>query len=357
MFVWEPFVPGPLAHGILAAAVFTSLFAACARPGGAPAAAEAEKAAQSLPAVALVKADGKPFRILQITDTHWDVGDGGTTQKTLDMMREAIETQKPDLLVLTGDNVWAAQNYVSAVYLVQFLDGFGIPYAMVLGNHDGEGAFDAHQIGVVYSAGKKSLFNPGPDSTGRTGNYAINITNPRGEILYSLIFLDSGNARFYGSPPPESYGGYGYQSNYDYILPEQIALYETFIRQTAREAKHLVPSLLFYHIPLPQIFDVRAEMTRKDPAAAAAAFEEEPCPPPVDSGLFDKVKELRSTKYMFFGHDHNNTLDYEYQGVHFVYGLKTGPACYYKPYKQGATLITINNDNTVTVEFKYQAAE
>jgi len=64
------------------------------------------------------------------------------------------------------------------------------------------------------------------------------------------------------------------------------------------------------------------------------------------------MKELQSTACMLFGHDHKNNFFYQYQGIYFVYGLKTGPCA--EKYKQGTTLITIKDDLSISVEFMYK---
>jgi hypothetical protein len=200
-----------------------------------------------------------------------------------------------------------------------------------MGNHDGEGFFDNEKMGEVYRSGKHSLFTPGPANIQGCGNYGINIVEG-GNIVYALIMIDSNRYRGIG---------------YDYIYPAQIAWYEWYIRGVGA-----VKSLAFFHIPLPEINDARKDMKRTDPAGAAIAFRQNPSPPSENTGMFQKMKDLDSTTHMFFGHDHVNRVDYKYQGIHFVYGLKTGPCSYYDADRQGTTLITIQDDLTVTVEFK-----
>jgi hypothetical protein len=44
---------------------------------------------------------------------------------------------------------------------------------------------------------------------------------------------------------------------------------------------------------------------------------------------------------MFFGHDHRNLLNYEWQGANLVSRLKTGLCSYWDADRIGGTLITI----------------
>ena len=60
--------------------------------------------------------------------------------------------------------------------------------------------------------------------------------------------------------------------------------------------------------------------------------------------MFEKMKEMQSTTHLFFGHDHLNILDIEYQGIRFFYCLKTGICSYYDADRIGTTLVTIFSD-------------
>ncbi|GAB6393011.1 MAG: metallophosphoesterase [Treponematales bacterium] len=295
----------------------------------------------------LVKKDGEDFRILQLTDTHLNMN-LDTVEKTCGIIIDAVNDTHPDLLVLTGDNVWNWHNYALGARLAAFLDTFRTPYAIVMGNHDWEGVFISNEkMGEVYAKGRYSLFSPGPPNIPGCGNYGVNIVDESGEVVYALIMLDSG--RYRGSFP--DYG-------YDYISTEQIAWYEWYVKGVSKSRygdyfppEHVVKSMAFFHIPLPEINEVREKLEAEDPAAAADAFRDKPTPSRKNTGMFQKMKELRSTTHMFFGHDHGNMLDYEYEGVHFVYSLRTSG----EQERAGTTVITIKNDLTVTVEFKQTA--
>jgi 3',5'-cyclic AMP phosphodiesterase CpdA len=289
----------------------------------------------------LVKKDGEAFRILQLADTQLENNEA-KIQTTFDIITAAVKDNHPDMLVLTGDNVSGSKNNVLGLRLIRFLDTFEIPYAMVMGNHDGEGKYNNEQMGEIYASGNYSLFTDGPGSIHGTGNYGVNIINKNNEVIYALIMIDSNRYRIGG---------------YDYIYEDQIAWYEWMIKGVSFSAPRApgttVKSLAFFHIPLPEIDTIREKMIARNPAEAADAIREDPCPPKKNTGMFQKMKELGSTQYMFFGHDHVNMLDYEYEGIHFVYGLKTGPCSYYNDDRLGTTLITIEDDLTVTVEFKH----
>jgi Icc-related predicted phosphoesterase len=291
------------------------------------------------------------FVILQLTDTHigsYIMDDFDAVNRTFDMITEAVYANNPDMLILTGDNVIATGviNTLWAERLIVLLDSFKIPYALIMGNHDGGGFFDVkndnrQQITAdIFASGKYTLFSKGPENIGGTGNYGVNITDENNNVLYSLIMLDS---------------------NRDYLREKQVAWYEWYIKGINKAvygtynppSGKIVKSMVFFHIPLPEIVDIKKELTLYDPILAADYFGESPCPQSKNTGMFQKIKQLESTTHIFFGHDHENTLYYEYQNIYWIYGLKTGYCAYPDNGKIGVTLITVSNDGKTAVEFKY----
>jgi hypothetical protein len=262
------------------------------------------------------------------------------------MMTRLVDETKPDLLVLTGDNI--GNNIINPVWaqqLIALLDSFGIPYALVMGNHDGDFIDwqDSNQqllIAKLFSRGRHSLFESGPENVSGTGNYGVRILNGKGAIIYSLILMDS---------------------NRDYIRQDQVDWYEWHMRGIQSAYGPESKSLVFFHIPLPEIALIRQEMIGQgkcDEAGrdAEAAFGETSTPQSQNTGFFERAKQLGSTTHLFFGHDHLNTLDYLYQGIHFVYGLKTGYCGYHDPDRLGAVLITLSgsaSESNVKVDFIY----
>jgi hypothetical protein len=104
------------------------------------------------------RADGT-FRILQISDTHTVTGPGTCKDaidadgcflpaseadpRTVAFLGEVLDIEKPDLVLLTGDQVHHdILDTQSALFkVVAPLIERKIPYAAVFGNHDSEGAY------------------------------------------------------------------------------------------------------------------------------------------------------------------------------------------------------------------------
>jgi len=287
----------------------------------------------------LTKKDGEDFTILLFSDIQIGANPFRDT-KALRMMDALAEETDPDFIMTAGDNTYFGFSGLMAPVIVKRMEGYGIPWGVTLGNHDSEGIMDRNWVGNQYEGAQNSLFEMGPADVSGVGNYVINIADEAGRELYSLIMLDSHAQRRYADG-----------KDYDYIYPDQIDWYEWVVSGLGD-----VPSMLFFHIPLPEFSSVKEmwEAGELDTAACFGEDRERVCCPPVNTGLFEKVLALGSTTHIFVGHDHVNCLSADYKGVRLTYGLKTGPACYADDDMQGATLITIEDGtNAVTVEHIY----
>ena len=189
------------------------------------------------------KQNGQPFKIIQFADTQLE-DDAAKIAVVFDIISQAINDSQPDMLVLTGDNVSGENNDTLGHRLISFLDTFNVPYALVMGNHDGEGRFDNAQMGMIFGSGKHSLFQMGPDNIHGTGNYAVNIKTQNNDVFYTLIMLDSNRYRTYAD-----------RNGYDYIYPDQIDWYAWMIQGVSAAANTVnggggnIPKYNFFSYP------------------------------------------------------------------------------------------------------------
>lgn len=310
------------------------------------------------------KAPNEEFKILQLTDLQlWAVI--SDNKEALDQVDSLIEKTSPDLIVLTGDNVSGITTNYLIRQVIDRLESHEIPWATVFGNHDAEGKATLNWQGDRFEEAEYCLFEKGPSNLYGVGNYVVNITE-NGKAVYSLFMMDNGRYCDYGGDTGkrEIYMGY-----------EQMAWYEWNVKGIAESEGHTVPSMVFTHFALPQTAEAIEELAvieeieiDGEPVRRYTVPEEYgfgscayiPGAAPVDSGFFDLCKELGSTKYFFFGHDHENDASITYEGMTMTYGLKTGPSP--RPWNEaeryGGTLITIGNasdDYKVSIEHITQA--
>lgn len=285
---------------------------------------------------------GDDFTILQLADVQLGERPGTSKHKTMiensfGQIRKLIEEAKPNLIVLTGDQVGGAANKQNTQLLVDELDKYNIPFAPVFGNHDRE-KVSSSDLCKIYSSAKNSLFSVGPQDIKGEGNYIIQLMKDK-QLVYEIFMFDSNKYRTYSTADKISskLGGSG---GYDYIYPNQIEWYAKHVSNTTKEQGKVINSLMFFHIPLPEF-----RYYSKENSLLGAKGEEQ-CNPYTNTGLFDKAVELGSTKGIFVGHDHVNNYLFEHKGIKMGYGLKTGLTSYFDKKLQGGSVIKFNKDFT-----------
>lgn len=294
--------------------------------------------------------DGK-FKILILAD----IQDTDTPRRpTHDLLCAALDRAKPDLAVLLGDNIagnWAGvdvhrtQKAVDAV--ASELYDRGVPFALVFGNHDHEGLCNAEN-GMEEKEAKRlilSMFRAYPNCLARegepmtgVGNYNLLLKDSRGQKdIFNLWFLDSNPYA-----PKEEGGGYGY------VHEDQIAWYEkTSAALKAKNGGEPLPSLLFQHIAVPEVYDLLKEVPAWQLGGVrgngghgkqmylpdrrfmyAGGLREGPCSPNRNHGQFASWRTCGDIVGAFFGHDHTN----DFAGVKDGIRLVAVPAVTYHSY-------------------------
>ena len=314
-------------------------------------------------AVEIKKDPNKDFVVLNFADIQLDPDEcykdeGALAEKTI---KRCIEEVKPDLITLTGDNAWGGE--LSYVWVVNLIDSLGIPWAPVMGNHDGSNGDKTKEYWCSYllDNAKNSLFKFGPKDMGY-GNYVINITE-NGKVIHSLFMMDS-----HSSADDTEAGKINYGKNkdgsdnigYDHFWANQIEWYEWAVKGIAKQAGKTVESSVFMHIPVIE-YRMAEKIVCDDSGAvkpeyadiAFGSIDETICSPEGNNGFFAKCQELGSTKNMIVGHDHVNNLSVEYEGIRLSYSLKCGSGCYWTPEKNGGSVLTINSQGNATFTHHY----
>ena len=286
------------------------------------------------------------FKILQLTDIHMsDKDDQDLHYAFMDkLITEAKEdpdhTGQVDFMVVTGD-LFTFASRDTAKRLFKFLDSYDIPWTVVFGNHDEQTYFPVDWMtSYLNNFGSNCMFKDLQDDKVQGNcNFAINVVDGA-TVKKQLIFMDS-NRYYFGS-----YMGY------DYFKQDQIDWYEKMVNETP------VDSLMFYHIPLFEINEAYDTGTRVfDGRNGNDGKREKCCPPDENSGFFSKIKTLGHTKGMFFGHDHINTFEVDYEGVKFCYGIKSTDRIYYDEDLLGYQTISLEGDNINVRRYWHTYAE
>lgn len=274
-------------------------------------------------------------------------------EKTAEMIDELVRETEPDLITLTGDNAWGTVAYIN---LVKQIDAYGIPWAPIMGNHDGQCCINEFWAAHLLFKAENCLFEFGPEDMGY-GNYIINITE-NGHIIHTLFMVDTHNNTEYTLEDGSTVGGY------DHLWENQIEWYKWAVKGISEIEGHTVESSVFMHIPVCEYKDAWVAANGSDelgtldlslaPDALGTLGEGVSCPP-VNNGFFDVCKELGSTKNILAGHDHINNFQIYYEGIRLTYTLKTGYGAYYADGLMGGTVISVGSDGAAYAEHIYMA--
>jgi 3',5'-cyclic AMP phosphodiesterase CpdA len=275
------------------------------------------------------------FKIVQFTDVHWKNGEP-KDKRTQALMERVIAEEQPDLIVFTGDVIESlcckdpTQSYRDAVAIAE---GSGIPWVTVFGNHDCEGNVTKEQLMKAQLEYSGTLAEAGPSEVDGVGNFILQVSDSNGETAAALYFLDSGGYSELPSVP-----------GYDWIRDSQVEWYRSQTRLLRQSNEGVpVPSLVFFHIPLPeyrQVWDQKSCYGHRYEKVQA---------PRLNSGFFAAMVESGGVLGTFCGHDHINDYIGELHGIRLCYGRATGYNTYGRwLYSRGARVIQLKQGGGFT---------
>lgn len=305
------------------------------------------------------------FVIISTTDFHFSE-DHDMNTKAVDRFVRHIKDVKPDLVVLTGDNILSKYQQIDAIQFAQMMEEIGIYWTAVFGNHETreDRGFYKYLLWKSFCDYDHCLCKFGPDELFGYGNYTVNILGKGGKLNKTLFFFDSG--RDILDRDKEKYGIPADMNGYDFLKTEQIDFYKNEVdRLTAQYGK--ADSFLYFHIPLVEFSHAfkEEENGRFTPSGECEILYGEQYESvgssAFNSGMFDAILE-KGGQSVFCGHDHVNDWCAIYKGVHLVYNLPGGYACYNmgdktgKPeteWVEGVTVTTVNNDGSFEIYPRY----
>ena len=309
-------------------------------------------------AVELEKEPDRDFVVLNLTDIQLTESEamGEVGEQVKNNTDRLVAQVEPDLITLSGDNAWSANAYL---HLIGMIDAYGIPWAPVMGNHDGQGCPSEFWCAYKFAHAKNCLFKFGPADMGY-GNYIINITQ-NGGIIHTLFMMDT-----HSDIEEDNINGPADGSNYDHLWQNQFDWYSWAVDGIAAEAGGTVESTVIFHIPLYEYKTAWETATGADwetdrdapyvgeyARTSIGARREYGGWPPQSNGFFDLIKEKGSTKNVVCGHDHTDDYSIVYEGIRLTYAVKDGPGCYWEPEVNGGTLISVGGDGHATVQHRY----
>lgn len=265
----------------------------------------------------------RPFRILQLTDFHSDVSEA-LNEKTRFLVQGMVQKHNPDFLAVTGD-IWCGDTHPDAAPMwmkrdLAFLGSLGIPWAFVWGNHDY--AWDIHD------AWRSIMNTPNYQvPTAFHGNhYRITLTlEGSTHPVWDLFFLHSG---------------------LEWSIPENFSWLEAESKRLQLERGKVLPSVIFFHIPLKCYQDAVDSGKYTGIALEPVLYWGD------EAGTgSDIIKNIGGVRACFCGHSHRCDFHFIEEDVIFAYGRVTGFGGYGEDMPRGGKLIQLNTqDGTVSFQ-------
>lgn len=293
-----------------------------------------------------------------------------------DLMSEVINASKPDLILVSGDNVYGKYDDDGHLHeeFVEFMESFSIPWAPILGNHDIETTKGVDWICDLYEAAPNCLFKKHTTNSNDTisghGNYTIGIAQD-GEMKRVIFNMDTNGCtgasgvskscpqtiyqtnNSYGT----SYGAYGLQQ-------DQVAWFEDTTEKITGEYAGVKLSL-HIHVPMNKVYTAINDAYKEkvgDPVARVyyhgrivsgaranfvapervkghnegdfgiayslydASFTEcwdtdKTNGAGTQDQIYDRIK-AQGVDSIFLGHMHSDSISIVYDGIRFQFGQK-----------------------------------
>ncbi len=306
--------------------------------------------------------DGK-FRIMQIAD----IQDTQIMSKdTVEFISEALDKDKPDLVVFTGDQI---KGYGVTLALAnrekkfkkafdKFLEPIvsrNIPFTFCFGNHDAQAfGISKEKQFELYKSYRNCLAKAGDDTIPGFANHNLLIKDSKGEKdIFNIYFIDSLSSTADGRCAA--------------VSKEQIEWYRKTRDNLKEKNGDYIKSLLFQHIPMCEMWELFKEVPKKTKPHATGYRAhygkyywidekhlikgkcdfsyETPATPSENTGEFDAVREKGDVIAAFFGHDHNNSFIGEYKGFIMGYTQGCGFNVYGPKMQRGVRIIDLDENN------------
>lgn len=282
--------------------------------------------------------DGK-FKIMQVNDTQ---DTHNIKKKTVAFMKAALESEKPDLVVIAGDMLAdfypfsTKEKLEKALYkLGKIFDDAAVPFTMTFGNHDYDytETLPLDEMVDIFRQFEYFYYSEGCDE----GTFNLPVFSSAGKDYTLNIYMMDTHGKVDG--------------NYEGVYPEQVEWYKNTSDSLKKEnGGKVVPSILFQHIPVKEMhqFFVEGEKGAEDSfynfeskkwftlgdnviASETNYAGESPCSEPIGytTGQYEAWLEKGDIIGAFFGHDHvNNFVGITEDGITLGYNGGSGFRAY-----------------------------
>lgn len=313
-------------------------------------------------------ADGS-FKILQLNDTQ---DTDKMNKKTESFIKAAIAKEQPDLIVVPGDMlsdmfIGATPKRIRAALasLGALFNDAKVPFAVTFGNHDHdlEDKVSTTEMMEVFRQFEYCVSQAGT-TEGDPGSYAVPVysSENKSRIALNIYMMDTNNKN-------------GTVTGYSGVYPSQVEWYKHKSDELkAANGGEAVPSLLFQHVPVKEIYQFVDRVTYKEADRACLSIDdrkwyalnessgligddnvmgEAPCSEPLDhtTGQYEAWLEKGDIIGAFFAHDHvNNFMGRTKEGIVLGYNGGTGFRAYGRGDHRSMRVFNISEDDVKNYE-------
>lgn len=329
---------------------------------------------------------GRDVRILQLTDIQiidssqrrepgrlpsWSVSNWAPEnlpELAWKFTRRAVERVKPDLIVLSGDNVYGEfdDNGTMLQALITEMESYKTPWTFVFGNHDNETRKGVEWTCEQYINAEHCMFFRGPkevDENGEeyfsvAGNGNFNIAITQGGKLTEIVWLMDSNGHTNADKDQNMFSSQGLKdSQIEWFTARNELLKEYNGGKSPK-------SIGFFHHPMRALGDavqkygyLSSTHDFFDENGDYGKFKEFVIPENtlgdcgamrkdaggyIDSNYkFHNLLKTYGVEGWFFGHDHQINASASFEGVRYTYGLKASLYDSHTPSDIGGTQILV----------------
>lgn len=309
------------------------------------------------------------FRFMQITDIQ---DTQNTSPDTIRFLKQAIIREKPDLCILTGDQLKGyafsfltgdkkEKGRTALRNILSVFEETNTPFIYTYGNHDEFADFTKSVQDEIYLSCPMCK-NSEAVLLGNQGNICLDVTDESGNpalLIYALDTLCKDK-----------------NGDYTGVSKEIIDATSEHSKKTAEIAGKTVPAFIFQHIPVPEMYDI-LKVTNENTVGAVKGHRCRPdeffilpeemiekgyymheniaCPT-VSNGQFDSWVNSGNVLAAFFGHDHINNFSGKLKGIELGYTPGSGFNCYGPGFDRAVRMLEFDgssgNYETYTVTFR-----
>lgn len=301
------------------------------------------------------------FKIMQIADVQ---DTQHTAPDTIAFLKAALEKEKPDLVVFTGDQLKGygisfrggdlMEKVRTAIdHIVRPVEDAGVPFAVTFGNHDAQSGAGKAEQAAIYASYPHYVCENVYNGLEGNGTFALEIKSADQTKTALNVFV------FDSLSNDEEAGGYAA------VSPGQLDWFRSTSAALAEQNGVPAPSIVFQHIPVPEMYALLKKVPKGTPGAILGnqthrdyyvlpdrlagnpesfMMENIACSTR-NNGEFETLLAEGTVFAAFFGHDHNNSFVGNYKGIDLGYCQGCGFNVYGPGLERGVRVFEFHQDN------------